>query len=307
MKQTLKAINQSVLFFDLFLLLLIFILSLCLANYLGLTVNTPGFILGWFSAAFILLSLKIMDFYTLPESQLDDDHRYILRIFPGINPSSKTGYQVNPQYRGLTLLLIMLGGWAVLQFVMLQMKILPMRALWLLGLMILITLIAGLPSLNFIRNGYRELIQVLLLFGIFPAYAFLVLNGNFHILIFLLSFPMSFFYLSWRIVHALFHYSDDQQSGKRNLLQRLGWKRGMVAHNMFILLGFVLYTCIPIAGYPSKLFLSALLAFPLGLLLIFMMFRIERGKKPEWQSVMALEKISILFMVYFIAAAMILR
>lgn len=306
MKKKLVLLNQSVLFFDLLMVLIIFVLSICLANYLGAAVNFAGFLLGWLSACLLLIALQLMDFYGLPERQLDDDHRLFSRVFPGLL-SANNAKGAGSQYRGLILLLIFLGGWAILQYVMLQLHMLPVSALWLLALTMIVVLLAGMPAAGSIRNGYRELLQALLIFGVFPAYAYTSTAGEFHILILLISFPMAFFYLSWRIAHSLFRYADDQRNGKSNLLQRLGWKRGMTVHNLFILISFVLYACIPIAGYPSNIFLNAILSFPLGLLLIVMMFRIERGKKPEWQSVMVLEKISILLMAYFLAAAMILR
>jgi 1,4-dihydroxy-2-naphthoate octaprenyltransferase len=306
MKQTLLKINQSILFFDLLTVILVFILGLCLASYLGLRSNPAGLFLGWLSFSLLVLGLKVMDFYSLRSTQLDDDHTFLTSIFRGLRKQNQKTEKA-PVYLGLNLLLILFGSWAMIQFVLLQQKLLPLSALFLLALMILTVLLAGLPSTNLIRNGYAELVQALLLFGLLPVYAILVISGEFHILLILICCPLFLFYFSWRIIYSLFRYTDDQQCGRLNFLQRLGWKRGMTAHNLFILFGFVFYACIPLFGYPTAIFLNPLLALPLGLLLILMIFRIERGKKPEWNSMLLLEKIFILLVVYFLAAGMILR
>jgi 1,4-dihydroxy-2-naphthoate octaprenyltransferase len=306
MKQFLQKINLSAFFFDILMVTVVFALAFCLADYLGSGVQTPGVGLGWISCVLLLLSMKIMEFYFLSPAQLDSDHQFLMRVFPALarRLPDKKG---NPSYIGLILLLLCLGTWAVIQFILLKMGLLQNDNLILMAFMLLTVYLLTGSSFHLSNSGFGELGQAFLLFGLIPLYAYQLVSSEFHILILLLSLPLTLFYIAGRVLISLFQYSEDQKNGKKNFLQVVGWKRGMQVHNLFILIGFVIYACIPLFRFPPNIFLNPLLSLPLGVLLIIMMNRIEHGKKPEWQSFIFLEKILLLLVMYFLAAAMILR
>jgi 1,4-dihydroxy-2-naphthoate octaprenyltransferase len=64
---------------------------------------------------------------------------------------------------------------------------------------------------------------------------------------------------------------------------RLGWERGMMLHNILILVGYLLIGLAMLFGFPTSVALPALLALPLGLFQIWYMSRIGAGSKPNWQ------------------------
>jgi 1,4-dihydroxy-2-naphthoate octaprenyltransferase len=305
MKQSLHKINQSTLLFDVTLVTAIFILAFCLADYMGSSIQAMGIGLGWISCILLLVSMKIMEFYFLTVKQLDPDHLFLLRGIPGLAKEEKSK-TINSPYHGLIALLLILGSWAVIQFVLLNMGLLSFNNLLLLAVIMVTVFLLNGSVLHLFNTGFAELGQSFLLFGLFPLYAYQIISGESHILILLICIPLTFFYISARILVSLFQYTQDQERGRKNFLQVVGWKHSMQVHNLFILLGFVLYACIPLFGYPRQIFLHPLLTLPLGILLILMMHRIERGKKPEWQSFIFLEKVLTILVVYFLAAAMIL-
>jgi 1,4-dihydroxy-2-naphthoate octaprenyltransferase len=237
---------------------------------------------------------------------LDIDHQFLQHLFPGLS-IDRDRRKNKAVYAGLILILICLGGWAIIQFVLLQMGDLPAGALIWLGLIVLDVLLLSVPAIRLSNSGYAELMQAMLLFGLIPIYAYQALTGEYHVLMVLICLPLTFFYLATRLVHALFHYTEDQQSGRLNFLQLTGWKQGMTIHNLFVLLGYLTYACIPLFRFPTHIFLSPLITLPVGLILIGLMFRIERGKKPVWNSFLLLEKGLMFLVIYFLTAALILR
>ncbi len=306
MKQFLQKINLSNLFFDSLMVIGVFSLTFCLADYLGSGKTATGVGFGLISCILLLLSMKIMEFYYLSPNQLDLDHQFILQAFPGLVKKrlEKNG---NPPYIGMVLLLLCLGTWAVIQFFLLKMGFLQNDNLILMAIMLLTVYLLSGSNFHLFNTGFGELGQAFLLFGLFPIYSYQLISGEFHILIMLICLPLTFFYIAERNLISLYQYAQDQKNVKKNFLQVVGWKRGMQVHNLFILLGFVLYACIPLFNFPTRIFLNPLLTLPLGILMIIMMNRIEHGKKPEWQSYLFLEKVLLCLVIYFIAAAMILR
>ncbi|MBI9048534.1 MAG: hypothetical protein JEZ00_03885 [Anaerolineaceae bacterium] len=306
MKEILKKANRSNLVFDLFIVSGIFLVGLSLANYLGVTARFDGFIFGWISCVLLFIGIKVMEFYTLSEEQLDMDHSFLKRIFPGLS-ATDTKKLAHPEYTGLIILLIFFGSWSAFQFVLLKNGILSdIHIIWL-ALILITTFLLGMPTLRIVNSGFAELIQAMLLFGLIPIYAYQVISGQSHILMSLMCMPIALFYLAAKLIYGLYKYSEDQKSGRQNFLQKTGWKQGMVYHNMFLLLGFVVFACIPLFGFATRIFLNPLLVLPLGLVVIMMLYRIEHGKKPEWQSLIFIEKVLILLVFYFLIAAMILR
>ena len=306
MRQFLKKVNQSNLLFDILLILGVFLIVLSLANYLGNSVNAIGFVLGWVSSVLLLVAIKVMEMYSLNTNQLDFDHQLLQRIFPGLSAERKTQYKKS-EYSGLIVLLIFVGGWAIIQFVLLQMDILVRSNLIWVFLIAVFAMASGMPQIKLVNSGFTELIQAMLIFGLLPVYAYLVTCNEFHLLVILMCMPIALFYMALRIVYSLSHFSEDQKNRRVNLLQKIGWKQGMFFHNIFILFGFVIFACIPLFGFSAKIFLYPLIVLPIGLVLIFMLYRIEHGKKPEWGSLLFLEKILIVMVFYFLFSAMILR
>ena len=306
MRQFLKKVNQSKLFFDILLTIGIFFAAISLANYFGNSINLIGFGLGWFSSVLLLVAIKIMEMFSLKVNQFDFDHKLLQRYIPGLS-SKNNNQMVRKEYAGLILILIFVAGWAIIQFVFLQMGILRQSNLIWLLLIAFFAMLLGMPRIKLVNSGFAELIQSMLIFGLLPVYAYLVICNEFHLIIILMSMPMALFYMAYHLVYSLAHFSEDQKNRRLNLLQKIGWKQGMFFHNIFILLGFVIYACIPLFDFSTKIFLNPLIVLPIGLVLIFMLYRIEHGKKPEWGSLIFLEKILIAMVFYFLLSAMILR
>ena len=73
----------------------------------------------------------------------------------------------------------------------------------------------------------------------------------------------------------------DIRAGKRTLLVRMGWMRGMTLHNILILGAYLTLGAAVIFGLEFYIALPALLTLPLGLLQIWQMRRIADGGDRE--------------------------
>jgi 1,4-dihydroxy-2-naphthoate octaprenyltransferase len=77
-------------------------------------------------------------------------------------------------------------------------------------------------------------------------------------------------------------YAMDVKFGKRTLLVRLGWQRGMTLHDLLIISAYLVLGLAAILGLPSFLVISTFLTLPLAALEIWQMRRISSGSKPNW-------------------------
>jgi 1,4-dihydroxy-2-naphthoate octaprenyltransferase len=77
-------------------------------------------------------------------------------------------------------------------------------------------------------------------------------------------------------------YASDLSQGKRPILVRIGWQRGMIIHNALILVSFVILGIAFVFGLPIRVGWSVFFVLPIGLFQIWTMNRIGDGAKPNW-------------------------
>ena len=78
-------------------------------------------------------------------------------------------------------------------------------------------------------------------------------------------------------------YLPDIRQGKRTLLVRVGWQRGMWLHNLSIVVAYVLLGTALFEGLPWRITWPVLLTLPLGIFQIWQVNQIALGAKPRWQ------------------------
>lgn len=151
--------------------------------------------------------------------------------------------------------------------------------------MVLIFLFAffySTPPIRLLNTGYGELTTAVIFGNLVPALGFLLQLEPLHRIFIISTLPLTFLALALIITVELPDYATDLKHNKRNLLIRLGWENGMLLHNMFILISFVLLGLAGLFGLPPAIALPAFIPLPLGLLQIWTMRRIAQGAKPNW-------------------------
>jgi 1,4-dihydroxy-2-naphthoate octaprenyltransferase len=98
----------------------------------------------------------------------------------------------------------------------------------------------------------------------------------------MVAFPLTTLYIGMLLALELPDYASDMAQGKRPILVRIGWQRGMILHNLLILISFVILGMAFIFGLPLNVAWPVILVLPFGLFQIWQMNRIADGVKPNW-------------------------
>lgn len=157
-------------------------------------------------------------------------------------------------------------------------------SVWLmLGIAFVFMVVLTVPPFRLAKKGYRELLTGVLITYLFPTIAFLLLTGENHRMLLMLSIPLLFLYLASTLAFALESYARDMKKGTQTLLLRLGWQRGMNFHHLLVLSAFLLILVMTFIGFPWRIAWRGLLALPFGLYQIWSIWQINQGAKPRWK------------------------
>jgi 1,4-dihydroxy-2-naphthoate octaprenyltransferase len=140
----------------------------------------------------------------------------------------------------------------------------------------------SVPPMRLVSSGYGELTASILVANLVPAFAFLLQTGSFHRLLAMVTFPLTALHLAMLIAFSLPDYAVDEKFEKRTALIRLGWQRGMVLHNVLIVLAYVLLALAVLQGMPLRLAWPGFLTLPLGAYQIWRMNQIANGAPPRY-------------------------
>jgi 1,4-dihydroxy-2-naphthoate octaprenyltransferase len=153
-----------------------------------------------------------------------------------------------------------------------------------LALILLCSIAYATPPMRLASNGYGELVLTIMVSVLFPALGFTLLYEDMHRLLPMVTFPLSALQLAMQLAFGLPHYATDIKHGRKALLLRMGWERGMFMHNLLIPLAFFLLSSAMFYGLPFVIGGPALLALPLGGLQILLVRQIILGGKPNWRA-----------------------
>jgi 1,4-dihydroxy-2-naphthoate octaprenyltransferase len=158
-----------------------------------------------------------------------------------------------------------------------------------------------LPPMQLSKKGYSEIIEAFLIANLSPALAYLLQDGTMHVLVVMLTLPLTFIYLSMRISASFEYYAYDTSHASGSLLSLTGWQRGVTINNLSVALAFLLYAVFLIFGLSWNLAWPIFLALPIGVLQIIQMARISEGAKPNWRLFRLNALGTFLFTVYLVA------
>jgi 1,4-dihydroxy-2-naphthoate octaprenyltransferase len=259
--------------------ILLYALGVGIAHYLGVVIRLDTYLLGQLWVSLLQMSAQYLnEFYNAPADQ-NNPNRTFLTGGSGVVGPGKLSRRT-PLLAALTTMAFL----ASLTVVMIAHLDLNSVAYLIMIFAFLGAFFYSTPPIRLEASGYGELTTSVLVAFFVPAYAFVLQAGNLHRLIAMSAFPLTTLLLAMLLAFELPDYIADQKSGKRTLLIRMGWERGMVFHNILILSAFLLLVIGASFGFPWFATLPALLVLPLGIFQIWQMRRISDGAKPNWNS-----------------------
>lgn len=140
------------------------------------------------------------------------------------------------------------------------------------------------PPVRLASTGYGELTTSIIFSNLVPAFAFLLQNHELHRLLAMATFPLTALNIAMLLAFELPDYAADLRVLKSTLMIRIGWQRGVIFHNICILVAYLLLGLGALLGFPLPIVLPAFLTLPLGLFQIWMVNRIADGAKPNWSA-----------------------
>ncbi len=258
---------------------LLYLLGIGIAHYLSGQINWTSFFLGLGWILFIVLGTQYLSEYFYP-MVMNDDPTWKHTPFSGGSGAIGVGRLPRPValWAGLACLTIT-ASFTVLLIQKLGINIV---SILILGLIFLGEFLYAIPPFRLVSSGYGELIMSIIVIGMIPALAFLLQGHDFHTLLVMVAFPLTTLHISMLLALEFPDYASDIKQGKRPAIVRIGWQRGMLIHNILILISFVILGMAFVFGLPLSVGWSVIFVLPIGLFQIWMMNRIADGAKPNW-------------------------
>lgn len=259
--------------------LLTYTLGLGLLHFLGIQINWGTALLGGSLTLLILLTRNFLSvFFTFPE---DLPSASLSHEIKGEDPDF---IHLNDIQQNLLLqiALVALGVGAAVTFVLMVKHSMNWITLIALGIALLLVFLSSVPPVRAERKGYGELIEAVLICNLFPAIAFFLQEPTLHPFLGILTFPLTFVYLSMKLATSLEYYFHAVKFKTGSMLAQMGWQRAISVHNLSILLAFLLLGGFVFLRLPWVLAWSIFLALPLGILQIILVQRIADGAPPRW-------------------------
>lgn len=265
----------------LFIIALLYALGGGIAHYLGATLDVGLYWLGQFWVVSLFVASYLMDRYYDPQVSMES----LGRSFWGSMPYSSAlilGAAISLTVTAsLTVLLIRHG---------LNPSVLTIVIACVLG-----AFLYALPPVRLANEGFGELTLSILIANLVPAFSFLLQFGEFHRLIAMATFPLTFLLMATILALRFPNYANHLKYRKNSMTVRMGWDTAMTAHNIFVLIAFTLVGLAAVLGFPSFAATPLVVALPLALVQIWYVTRIAGGLKPNWNAL----SLSAVFLVGF--------
>ena len=269
-----------------------------MAKFLGAQVDWTIYLIGQAWVTTLQLCTHFLnEYYNAPEDSQNPNRT------PFSGGSGATGEDKVPRRSVFLFAMTCLTVLASLTVLMIA-QVKPDPVVW--GIMVVGFLGAffySTPPVRLEASGYGELTTTILVAVLVPAFSFVLQYGDLHRLIPMSTFPLAFMHLAMMIAIEFPDYSTDLRGRKNTLLVRMGWKNGIVMHDISILASYLLLVLAFSFGFPRNATLAGLLTFPFGLLQMWQMRRIAIGLKPLWTALTLNAVVSFGTLVYMLAFA----
>lgn len=257
--------------------ILVYALGAGIARYLGAQIDWGIYLIGQGWLIFLQLATHYFNEYYDTPGDSENTSRT-----PFSGGSGALGPEGLPRNAALYAALASLGLVSYLTFILLRSNSVAPAGWLLMALIFLGAFFYSVPPVRLVASGYGELTTSILVANLLPALAFLLQTGELHRLVAMSTFPLTTLHLAMMLSFEFPDYSNDLRHLKQTLLVRLGWRSGMIIHNILILTAYLLLGVAAAFGMPMMIVLPAFLTLPLGILQIWQMWRIAEGGKPNW-------------------------
>ncbi|MDY6846533.1 MAG: hypothetical protein SVP52_05300 [Chloroflexota bacterium] len=160
----------------------------------------------------------------------------------------------------------------------------------------------GIYYLSDLKDSLRPFkifIEVFLYVVFPPAIAFFTQSSEPHRFLTLVVIGLVPAYLAYPLLIQLKAYRHDLRYENLTFVTYVGWEKAMVIHNALILLTYLIFALIALLGFPWFLLWTVFLTLPIGLVEIWLMEGVRRGKKPLW-GVMQFATACVLFIPMYL-------
>lgn len=247
-----------------------YFLGVCIARYLGITLDFSLVIGGLILLSAGLLSSSILYVYFAPavrQREILGDGTDILAVLRILFYSSI----VLLMFSGLITFWLILAG-----------KFSISASLYIIAFFLL-ALAVSIPPFRLEDNGFGELVRAMLIAGFPVVVAYSLQAEIVHRMVTYLSIPLVILTLACLLTLDFPVYAADQMSGRQSMLVRLTWERAIPVHNGLILIGYLFFLAASFFGIPFRVIWPVLLTVPLGVYQVIMLRNIALGLKPNWR------------------------
>lgn len=157
-----------------------------------------------------------------------------------------------------------------------------------------------LPGFNLKYSGIGEFMVSISLVVFPPALAFMAQYGEFHRFLTLSIFPLFPLHLAMILTLRLRSYPSDSRKGRKTLMVRIGWVRGIFLHNMLVLSGFLLFGAAMLFGLPFRIAGPIFITLIPAIYLIWVYSELEWGAPVRWPLIIYLAMVVFFLPVYLI-------
>jgi 1,4-dihydroxy-2-naphthoate octaprenyltransferase len=257
--------------------MLVYALGAGVTHYLGHTIRWDIYLFGQIWVTLIQLSTHFFNEYFDFQADQENANRT-----PFSGGSGALGPGKLPREVALWSGIICLTGAASFSVLLVSRSNNAMELSLVMLLIFLGAFLYSVPPVRLAASGYGELTTAVVVSNLVPAMAFILQYGELHRLLAMTTFPLTAINIAMMLAFELPDYATDLKHGKRTMMVRAGWERGMLLHNIMVVIGFLLLGTAIFFGLPISIALPGLLPLPLGLFQIWMMNRIASGAKPNW-------------------------
>jgi 1,4-dihydroxy-2-naphthoate octaprenyltransferase len=280
--------------------ILVYLLGISLAHYLTGQIDWKNLVYGLAWITGLLLGTQYLNEYFDPLSLTKDPVR---KHTPFSGVSGAIGPASLPRPVALWAGLACLAFTASLTILITPMLENKQAVLFIFGVILLAELLYALPPFRLVSSGYGELLMSIIIVALVPALAFLMQRPDIHRLLAMLVFPLTTLHISMLLALEFPDYAADIKQEKRSMLIRIGWQRGMLFHNVLILLSFVLFGLAFTLGLPLSVAWPVIFVLPVALYQVWMMNRIADGAKPNWNILILISIATFILAAYILTFA----
>lgn len=239
-----------------------------IAHYLGSNFKPVEFWLGLVWVITINISGYLLLLYFSPRSDNSLDNEKIFLKFK------------KPMIMQLWILFLFLSCSILIIFVLNNIASLFIILLFILVILGQVGL--AVPPLSLAAKGFQEIALSIFQGCLVPAIGFFLLVDNFHRLLFLIAFPMTFHALAVFLAWNFSSFAHDVKVARISLVRLLTWQIAIPIHQILLFGAYLFFVLGYWRGLPVELLRIALLTIPFAGFLIFWVQKIKRGGKPLW-------------------------